>query len=94
MNLAGSGWFSNIHTQRKLKFFQFFFIQYSRAVSALFLWGRGGLIQRQANDALADQVWDLWNEGETDDETACIAWMLIAGVCSAHDKSGGCHTDV
>ncbi len=27
---------------------------------------------------LADQVWEAWDEGKADDETACIAWMLIA----------------
>ena len=30
------------------------------------------------DEELADQVWELWCSGETDDETACIAWMLIA----------------
>ncbi len=33
------------------------------------------------NQKLADQVWELWNAGQTDDETACIAWMLIAMLC-------------
>jgi len=27
---------------------------------------------------LADQVWKSWNADEADDETTCIAWMLIA----------------
>ena len=31
------------------------------------------LVDEQA----ADQVWAVWNAGETDDEAACIAWMLI-----------------
>ncbi len=26
----------------------------------------------------ADQVWEAWDAAELDDETACIAWMLIA----------------
>ncbi len=30
------------------------------------------------DEDLADQVWDAWNSGEADDETAFIAWMLIA----------------
>ncbi len=30
------------------------------------------------DEVLADQVWDVWNAGEATDETACIAWMLIA----------------
>ena len=30
------------------------------------------------DEELADQVWDLWYLGETDDQTTCIAWMLIA----------------
>ena len=32
---------------------------------------------------LADQVWQLWRDGQADDQTACIAWMLIAGVIAA-----------
>ncbi len=39
-------------------------------------------------EELADQVWKAWDAGKTDDETACIAWMLIAGVCSSHDQHG------
>ena len=31
------------------------------------------------DEELADQVWEAWDEGEADDETACIAWMLIVG---------------
>ena len=34
------------------------------------------------DEELADQVWEAWHSGEADEETACIAWMLIAGVCS------------
>jgi len=30
------------------------------------------------NENMADQVWKAWDAGETDDETAYIAWMLIA----------------
>ena len=30
------------------------------------------------DEDLPDEVWDLWNTGETDNEAACIAWMLIA----------------
>ncbi len=26
------------------------------------------------DEDLADQVWEAWNTGETDDQTACIAW--------------------
>ncbi len=29
----------------------------------------------------ADRVWEAWDAGKADDETACIAWMLIASVC-------------
>ena len=29
------------------------------------------------DEELADQVWEAWNIGDFDDETACIAWMLI-----------------
>ena len=34
------------------------------------------------DEELADQVWEAWDKGDADEETACIAWMLIAGVCS------------
>ncbi len=30
------------------------------------------------DEELADQVWEAWDAAELDDETACIAWMLIA----------------
>ena len=30
------------------------------------------------DEELADQIWQLWHDVELDDETACIAWMLIA----------------
>ncbi len=30
------------------------------------------------DEELADQVWKAWDKGEADNETACIAWMLIA----------------
>ncbi len=30
------------------------------------------------NEELADQVWEVWNLGVLDDETACMAWVLIA----------------
>ena len=46
------------------------------------------------DEELADQAWEAWDAGEVSDLTACLAWMLIAGVCSAHDKSVGCHNDV
>jgi len=35
------------------------------------------------DEELADQVWTMWHEGEADDETASLTWMLIAGVCSS-----------
>ncbi len=34
------------------------------------------------DEMLADQVWEAWDKGEIDDTIACIAWMLIADVCS------------
>ncbi len=34
------------------------------------------------DEELADQVGEAWHSGEADEETACIAWMWIAGVCS------------
>ncbi len=30
------------------------------------------------DEVLADQVWEAWHKGVADDETVCIAWMLIA----------------
>ena len=35
------------------------------------------------DEELADQVWGAWDAGETDDQTAYIAWMLIAGAIAA-----------
>ncbi len=32
-------------------------------------------------EELADQVWEAWDKGVADDETACIAWMLIVMLC-------------
>jgi len=30
------------------------------------------------DEELADQVWEAWDRGESDDQVACIAWWLIA----------------
>ncbi len=38
------------------------------------------------DEELADQVWEALNDGETDDETACIAWLLIAGLVCPTDQ--------
>ncbi len=38
------------------------------------------------DEDLADQVWEAWDNGEIDDQTACIAWVLIAGVSSVDDR--------
>ena len=35
---------------------------------------------------LADWVWEAWDKGVIDDQTACIAWVLIAGVSSIDDR--------
>ncbi len=35
------------------------------------------------DEGLADQVWEAWFVGNVNDETACIAWMLIAGTIAA-----------
>ena len=32
------------------------------------------------DEELADQVWEAWDVGEIDDQVACLAWWLIAGV--------------
>ncbi len=34
------------------------------------------------DEELADEVWEAWDKGEIDDQTACIAWMLVAGLVS------------
>jgi len=31
------------------------------------------------DEELADQVWEAWDVHDVGDETACMAWMLIAG---------------
>lgn len=38
------------------------------------------------NEGLADQVWEAWDKGEIEDQVACIAWVLIAGVSSIDDR--------
>jgi len=38
------------------------------------------------NEEAADQVWEAWDKGEIDDQPACIAWVLIAGVSSIDDR--------
>ena len=40
------------------------------------------------DEELADLMWEAWHKGEIGDKTACIAWMLIAGVCSLNDQHG------
>ena len=35
------------------------------------------------DEGLADQVLKSWDAGEADDQTACIAWMLLAGAIAA-----------
>ncbi len=34
------------------------------------------------DEEMADQIWQLWHVGQADDETACIAWLLIIGSIS------------
>ena len=38
------------------------------------------------DEELADQVWEAWDAGEIDDETTCLAWMLIVGAVTYKDK--------
>ena len=38
------------------------------------------------DEELAEQVWEAWDAGEIDHQTACMAWMLI--VCSLNDQHG------
>ena len=38
------------------------------------------------DEELADRVWEAWHTSESDDETAYMAWMLIAGIYSANDQ--------
>jgi len=35
------------------------------------------------DEELADQVWEAWDVGEIDDQSARIAWALIAGLVSS-----------
>ena len=32
------------------------------------------------DEELADEVWKQWDAGEADDQIACLAWALIAGL--------------
>ena len=32
------------------------------------------------NEKLADQIWQAWDKEEIDDQTACMVWVLIAGL--------------
>ncbi len=38
------------------------------------------------DEKLADQVWKAWISQEVDDETACMAWLLIAGLVCPTDQ--------
>jgi len=31
-----------------------------------------------ADDALADEIWDLWNAGVIEDDMAALAWRVIS----------------
>jgi len=30
------------------------------------------------DEELADQVWEVWDSGEIDDQTAILAWLRVA----------------
>ena len=34
------------------------------------------------DEELADLVWELWDQGEIDDELVTITWLLIATPCA------------
>ena len=36
---------------------------------------------------LADRVWEAWIAEKLTDGAACIAWLLIAGLVSPHDRN-------
>ena len=38
------------------------------------------------DEELADQVWEAWYDGEANDQTACLAWALIAGLVFPSDQ--------
>ncbi len=38
------------------------------------------------DEELADQVWEAWDKGEVDDETACMAWLPIARLVCPTDQ--------
>jgi len=40
------------------------------------------------DEEAADQVWEAWDARETDDETARMAWLLIAGFVFPHQFYG------
>ena len=53
----------------------------SKNVRQLTFWGMFCRLYVEAlliNAKLADEVWTLWNNGDLGDETAYIAWALIA----------------
>ena len=37
-----------------------------------------------ANEELADQVWEAWDNNEIDDAIACTTWMMIARKNARH----------
>ena len=38
------------------------------------------------DEELADQVWEAWNKEYLHDLSACIAWLLIAGLIFPNDE--------
>ena len=38
------------------------------------------------DEELADQVWEAWDAGETDDQVTWLAWRLIVGGRFTHNS--------
>ncbi len=38
------------------------------------------------DEELADQVWEAWDAGKLNDGAVCIAWLLVAGLVSPHNR--------
>ena len=38
------------------------------------------------DEELADRVWEAWDAGQADDQTAGLAWALIAGLFYPSDQ--------
>jgi len=42
------------------------------------------------DEELADQVWEAWDAGETDDIGASVAWLIVALSCNSSNPYRHC----